>query len=205
MAGIQFRTKFEICKKLYTFSPQNQAMYIDIFLSVFILLGAIQGYHRGIVRTVFTILGVIIGSIAAIKFSPYVVTFLETSIKLSPLVSLLCGLILTFLVIMIGIWWLGQSIEKTMKLVKLNIINRIAGAALYTVLMVIAYSAIVWFISRTDLMSDAQKTQSVSYPALMQVPRKTGAMIEKLKPVFHEFWEKIEGVIDSDGTQGSKE
>lgn len=175
-------------------------MYIDIFLAIFILLGIIQGFHRGVIRTLFAILGVLIGFIAALKFAPYVVTFFETTFKLSPLVAMILGLLLTFVVLMLGIRWLGKSFENTLKLVKLNILNKIAGAVLFAALMIIVYSAVIWFVDRTDLLGEAEKSESRSYPFLKEVPARTGAAFEAIKPVFREFWDKLDAVMTSQDT-----
>lgn len=170
-------------------------MYIDIFLAIFILIGAIQGFHRGVIRTLFAILGIVIGFLAALKFAPYVVTFFERVFHLSPLVAMILGLLLTFVALLLGIRWLGRSFENSLKLVKLNFINKVAGAVLYAALMIIVYSAVIWFIDRTNLLGEAEKAESRSYPLLQEVPARTGEAFEKIKPVFREFWEKMDAVI----------
>jgi membrane protein required for colicin V production len=178
-------------------------MYIDIFLAVCIVIGIIQGFHRGVVRTLFAILGILIGILAALKFSPFVVTFLEQSLKLSPVVALILGMVLTFLVLMLGIRWLGKGFENTLKLAKINILNKILGAGLFAVIMIVMYSAIIWFADRTELLGTSQKEQSRSYPYLAEVPVKTGALINAVKPVFVEFWNKLDAVTESKTQNGT--
>jgi len=173
-------------------------MYIDIFLGVFVLIGVIQGFHRGIIRTVFSIVGIVVGLLAALKFSPFVVGLLDSIFDWDPMISLILGLILTFALIMWGIKWLGKSAEKTLKLVKLNIFNQLLGSILYAGLMIVTYSAIIWFMGRTDVISDKQKTESKSYPYLMEVPKYGQAAFESVKPVFKDFWDKMDLVKDSD-------
>ncbi|HLF62963.1 MAG TPA: CvpA family protein [Saprospiraceae bacterium] len=179
-------------------------MYIDIFLAVFILIGIIQGFHRGVIRTLFAILGILIGFLAALKFAPYVVTFFERVVKLSPSVALILGLVLTFLVLLLGIRWLGRSFENTLKLVKLNIFNKILGAILFSILMIITYSAIIWFVGRINLISEAEKAKSKSYPLLQEIPAKTGVLIEKIKPVFKEIWDKMDSVVKPEKEDGDE-
>jgi len=170
-------------------------MYIDIFLAIFILIGIIQGFHRGLIRTLFSILGIVIGFLAALKFAPYIVTFFENVLRLSPLVSLILGLLLTFVVLMLGIRWLGKSFENTLKLVRLNFLNKLAGALVFSFLMVVIYSAVIWFVDRANVLSPDEKAQSRSYPVLTEVPYRMGAAVQKLKPVFQDFWEKMDKVI----------
>lgn len=177
-------------------------MYIDIFLVVFVLIGVIQGFHRGLIRSVFAVLGTIIGFLAALKFAPYVVTFFESVFRLDPLFALILGLVVTFLALMLGIRWLGKSFENTLKLAKVNFINKLLGATLFAILMIVVYSAVIWFLARADLLSSEQKSQSYSYPFLQEVPAKTGAMIEKMKPVFKEFWEKMDAALTPSKSTG---
>ena len=173
-------------------------MYIDIFLGVFVLIGVIQGFHRGIIRTVFAIVGIVVGLIAALKFSPYVVSLFDQIFDWNPMISLVLGLILTFVLIMWGIKWLGKSAEKTLKLVKLNIFNKLLGSVLYAGLMIATYSAIIWFLGRTDFISEKQKDESHSYVYLMEVPKYGQAAFESVKPVFKDFWDKMDLVNETE-------
>jgi membrane protein required for colicin V production len=176
-------------------------MYIDIFLGLFVLIGVIQGFHRGIIRSVFAIVGIVVGLLAALKFSPLVVSLFDKIFDWDPMISLVLGLISTFLLIMWGIKWLGRSAEKTLKLVKLNLFNKLLGAVLYAGLMVVTYSAIIWFMGRTDVISEKQISESKSYVYLMQVPKYGQAAFESVKPVFKDFWDKMDLVNDA-GEEG---
>lgn len=171
-------------------------MYIDIFLGLFVLIGLVQGYHRGIIRTVFAIAAVIVGLLAALKFSPLVVNLFDEIFNWDPMVDLILGLALTFVLIMWGIKWLGKSFEKTLKMAKLNFINRIFGAVLYAGLMAIIYATIIWFLNRTEVIPQKQKEQSHSYVYLEVVPKYGEAVFNSVKPVFKGFWDKIEAITD---------
>lgn len=173
-------------------------MYIDLFLGVFIIMGLVQGFHRGIIRTVFAILGIIVGLLAALKFSPYLVNLFEHSLGLDPVLSLILGVLLTFFVIMWGIRWLGKSAEKTLKLVKLNFINRMLGSIVFAALMIVTYSAIIWLLGRTQVVPESQKVASRSYPYLEQIPEQTSHVVEAVKPVFKGFWDKMDAVINQE-------
>lgn len=172
-------------------------MYIDIFLGFFVLIGLVQGYHRGIIRTVFAIAAVILGLLAALKFSPLVVNLFDEVFDWDPMLDLVLGLALTFVLIMWGIKWLGKSFEKTLKMAKLNFINRILGAALYAGLMVVIYASIIWFLNRTEVIPDHQKEQSHSYVYLEIIPKYGEAVFNSVKPVFKGFWDKIEAITEN--------
>ncbi len=172
-------------------------MYIDIFLGVFVLIGLVQGYYRGILRSVFALLGFVAGVLAVMKFSPHVVSLLDNIFHWDPILSMVIGVALTFVLIMWGIRWLGRGLEKTLKAARLNFINKALGAALFTGIMVLAFAGIIWFIDKTELISDAQKESSRSYPYLVEIPQYASDAFKSIEPVFREFWEKLDEVVES--------
>jgi hypothetical protein len=57
-------------------------------------------------------------------------------------------------------------------------------------------------------LSEAEKAQSKSYSMLTQVPMKTGAAIDKIKPVFKDFWDKMDRIavpVESEDGQSEQE
>jgi membrane protein required for colicin V production len=176
-------------------------MYIDLFFVLFVLYGFVMGFSRGIIRTIFGVLSFIAGLLAALKLSPYVVNFLEESLGLNPLLSLILGLILCFLVIMWAIRWMGKGLEGTLKKIRLNFVNKILGGFVMALLMSVVFSAIIWFLDQTHFIKDETKLASRSYPYIEQVPEKSKDFVKSIKPVFQEFWSKVEEVIDRDQSQ----
>jgi len=58
--------------------------------------------------------------------------------------------------------------------------------------MIVTYSAIIWFMDKTEVISDNQKSESKSYVYLMEVPKYGQAAFESVKPVFKDFWDKMD-------------
>ena len=172
-------------------------MYIDIFLGVFVLLGIIQGYNRGIIRSLFAIAGLIVGFLAALKFSPFIVAGIDSVFNIDPRLSLLLGFLLTLALIIWGIQWIGRSLEKTLRAANLNFLNKLAGSVVFVAIMVVVYSAVIWFLSNTQFISEQQKQDSLTYDYVMQVPQYAENAFESVKPVFREFWDKMERAMES--------
>jgi hypothetical protein len=47
-------------------------------------------------------------------------------------------------------------------------------------------------MGRTDVLSEKQKSESQSYVYLMEVPKYGQAAFESVKPVFKDFWDKMD-------------
>ena len=99
-------------------------MILDLVAVLIIVLGFYFGYQRGFIKTVFDTASLIIGIIAALKLSPLVISFIKSSLNLSPSISFILGIVLTFLLVMILIRFIGARLEDLFKAVNLNFINK---------------------------------------------------------------------------------
>ena len=75
-------------------------MLIDIIVAIVISLGFYLGYSRGLIKTVFDSLSLVVGILAALKLSPIVINILQEIIKTSPAVTFLLGVVITFIGVM---------------------------------------------------------------------------------------------------------
>ena len=104
-------------------------MLLDIIVAIVVSLGFYLGYTRGLIKTVFDSLSLIIGILAALKLSPIVINILEEIIKTSPAVSFLLGVVITFIAVMDIIRFIGKKLEDMLEAVNINFINKLAGGA----------------------------------------------------------------------------
>ncbi|MCB0658462.1 MAG: CvpA family protein, partial [Saprospiraceae bacterium] len=52
-------------------------MVLDLFFVLIAAFGFYMGYSRGVIKTVFTVVGVLLGILFTLKLSPIVIDFLE--------------------------------------------------------------------------------------------------------------------------------
>lgn len=97
-------------------------LLLAIFLGVFIYLG----WKRGVVREAAALVGVLVGIWAAVHFSRLIASLLGLTGEYSILIA--------FFIIFIGTLvlasLLGRTADRVIKAVKMNLPNKIAGAAL---------------------------------------------------------------------------
>ena len=174
-------------------------MYIDLIFILFALYGFWMGYRKGLIRTLFSFLSFIIGLLLTLKFSPYVVEFITDVFHTEKILSLVIGLLQSFFVVMGVVKWIGKSIEKMLTRAKLNTFNKIQGGILLSFMMIVMYSVIIWFLDRTQLISDHQRLASKTYPYLIELPAKMQAFLMEFKPLFEKFWQLVQDVISTRG------
>ena len=171
-------------------------MWIDVGFLIFLSYGFYLGYSKGILKTVFAIISILVAVLLSMKLSPIFIDIVERFLKLGPQISLILGFVLCFIAILFIVRLIGKSAEKLLKAVKLNFINKIVGGVLMAILFVISYSAILWFLNESNLLSEEQKEQSITYEQLEPIPAQARGTIAKLKPAFQSFWEKSTNAIN---------
>jgi len=177
-------------------------MFIDIIAIILLTYGFYSGYSRGIIDTIFNILSIFIAVIAALKLSPIVIRFIDSSFDFSQAVNFIVGFVLTFFVVMLGIRFLANQLENLMKAIKLNFINKFAGGMLSAVILVMIFSGALWLTNELTVLPQSIKDDSVTYPILELIPQATIGIFGGLKPLFIDFWDLLKETIDSIKVKG---
>lgn len=172
-------------------------MTIDIIASVLVLYGFYTGYKRGLIKTAFSTLSILLAILVTLKLSPIVMDLVESVLKVSPNISAILGIIITFFVVLIGIQFIGARLEGLFKAVNLNFINKIGGGVLMAAVFGVCLGFLVQLSNDLRLVSETQKQSSITYPALVTLPSHAKTTFTHFKPWFSEFWDKTVQAIDS--------
>ena len=171
-------------------------MAIDIIFAIVLLYGFYVGYSRGIIGTVFTVLSIVFGLMAAFKFAPAATRFLETAFNSNSPLMFLAGFILAFVGTMLLIRFLARGLEGILQTININFINQIAGGILLSAIMVLIYSVLLMFAERSHMITDDTRQRSMTYPYLQQFPDQMQGVYAYTKPIFLEFWDESVEFMD---------
>lgn len=99
---------------------------IDIALLLPLIWAAYNGFRKGFIIEIATLIGLAAGIYAGLKFSNYASELLVDHVqsKLLPLISF--GV--TFLCVVILVFVLGKMLEKVVNLIALKLVNKVLGA-----------------------------------------------------------------------------
>lgn len=179
-------------------------MIIDIIAGIAIVLGFVRGYSKGIIGTVFTLVGLILAIVGSMKLSPLFINTMENLMPDSPRLAYILGFLGTFILIFLLIVFIGKRLEGLFKITKLNFINKLVGGAITAMLFLLVYSSILWFLNQARLISEPQKDQSITYYQLEPIPEMARDQFTAMKPVFQEFWNKTIEVFDTARARGEE-
>jgi membrane protein required for colicin V production len=171
-------------------------MILDVIVALVIAYGAYVGYSRGLIKTVFDTLSILVAIIASLKLSPIVINAVESAINVAPAISFIIGIVLTFIIVMALVRFIGRKLEGFFKATNLNFINKFAGAALQGLFFAIIISFIVLLGDRLSLLKEETKVSSISYKMLKPLPEKSKEVFEMVKPIFQDFWDKTIEAMD---------
>ena len=167
-------------------------MFIDIVFLLLILLACVKGYSKGLIIALFSIVGFIAGLAAALKLSVYVSGKLSTTFNASgkwlPFISFL----LVFLAVVILVNLGAKLLQKSVEMIMLGWLNRLAGIILYALLYSIFFSIFLFYAAQLKIISIDTMTASQVYPYLQPVGPLVMDSLGKVIPVFKDMFVQLE-------------
>ena len=146
--------------------------YIDIFLIVPLLWGAFKGYKKGLIIEVVSLAALGLGIWGGIYFSDYAVNLIVEKVddKYIPITAFM----LTFLAIVLVVYFLGKLLEKIIDIVQLKFINKLAGACFGLLKFGLIISVLLFitdrYNQRFNFLPENFSETSLIYKPLVDLP-----------------------------------
>ncbi len=167
-------------------------MFIDIVFLILILLACVKGYSKGFIIALFSIVGFIAGLAAALKLSAYVAARLSgtfnTSGKWLPFISFLLVFIAVVLLVNLG----AKLIQKSIEMVMLGWLNRIAGIILFALLYSIFFSIFLFYAVQLHIISNETIAASTAYPYLQPLGPAVINSLGTIIPIFKDMFTQLQ-------------
>jgi len=168
---------------------------IDIVIMVPIFWSAYQGFRKGLIIEVSSLIALGLGLWGGIHFSDYVAEIITGKVedKYMPLVSFT----LTFILIVAGVFVLGKVLEKFINIIQLKLVNKLAGASFGALKILLILSVVFVLVDSYDaklnLIPKSVKEESVLYYPLADFSR---TVVPAMKE--HKMFQSIPSVnVDS--------
>ena len=163
---------------------------LDIILAVPMLVFIFFGWKKGLVREVATLVGLLAGIWAAVHLSQLVAELIglegENAILIAFLVCFVGALVLA--------WLLGRLVEGLLKVTKLSILNRIAGAVLGMVkalcILAVLLNSVVMFDKNHILLKPDATEESVLYKPVYSTGNRLTASLKQFISDHRSEWEE---------------
>ncbi len=171
-------------------------MVLDIIIILLIAFGFYSGYNKGVIKTLFSIVSVIISIAAALKLSPMVAEILVTTFNMKGNVALIVGLLLTFFLFLLFIRFVGNRIEALLTALKINFVNKLAGGVLMALLYGIMMSMVTGLVKDFRIIDEQVFEESATYPMIRPLSSQSMTLFKKVQPEIKEYWNKMMDSMD---------
>ena len=175
---------------------KNYTMPIDIIFLCVLVFGFFLGFSKGIIRTIFSILAILLGVVAAFKLAPPMTKMLETLFNSESPLMFLAGAFLAFVLVWLAIRFIARFIEGLLVSANLNIINQILGGALMAVILLHLFSYLVTFGESAGIVSNEIKRESRTYAYIKEFPGTAKRVYDFIEPSIKEFWDETVEFLD---------
>lgn len=140
----------------------------DLCLFAPLAYGAYKGYKRGLIMSLFMLLAIVVGLYAAFQLTDVVVSFGQKQLKWEKTTLMPLSFVILFLGIGAAIYFAGKLLETGLKVVKLSILNNLAGALLGILQWMFLVGTILLFVLSNDtkqkLISLETRNASLAIP-----------------------------------------
>ncbi|HNS29611.1 MAG TPA: CvpA family protein [Tenuifilaceae bacterium] len=123
---------------------------IDLAILAVLVFAGVGGLRKGLIRQVAALAGLLFGIWGAIHFSEFTANFLTQKFALTTQYLSLIAFAVTFLVILVGIHFLGILVEGVFKMAALGMVNKIFGAFVSIIKTVLILSVIFLLIGKIN-------------------------------------------------------
>jgi membrane protein required for colicin V production len=143
---------------------------LDFILIALLIWGAIMGFRRGFFREAAAFFGLVIGIFLAIILSDIAGRVITGMVDWNPMPIKVLVFVLSFSLVVIGLWAIGASLTRLFKVIMLNMLNRLAGLVFGVLKTAMLVSVVFFFIRLINeqwmLFSDETFDNSVIYGML---------------------------------------
>jgi membrane protein required for colicin V production len=154
---------------------------VDIVVVVSLIYSMYHGFNKGLIISLASLAGLVLGVWGAVKFSGLTGTYLSEQFDVQiPILSFA----VTFIAILFGVYLLGKLVEKVVDILSLGFLNKIGGVLFngikMSLILVVVFILVNQVNGKFQLFDASKITSAYSYPYLK-------IMEENLMPLIGEF------------------
>ena len=181
--------------------------FIDIIISIFVLLFAYKGLKRGIIKELISLLSLILGIYIAINFSFLLEDYLSKNLsKYEEFVSII-SFIVVFLIVFLFLKTAGFVIKKLVKTLQLGFLDKLLGLLFGAskIALILSFLLLeIQHLSNTfgNIIPKEETQRSVLYkpiynivPTILPVAKERKTWTRKLKKTINKAVEDVEDLI----------
>lgn len=142
-------------------------MVVDLFLLLFLIMGIYKGWTKGFIMAIASFISFFAALALALQFSGWVEGYLKKQSESDSEWLAFLAFLLVLIGAIIAIRFLGKIIEKSVELVMLGLVNRLAGIGLYLFIYLSLFAVVLVYLKQFGLVGNDTAIHSKSYVYLI--------------------------------------
>ena len=146
---------------------------LDLLLLIPVVWLCIRGFSKGFIIELASLIGMVLGILAAWYFSGYVIDFLKGYFTLTEQVLRIIAYVVIFLAVMLVVYLIGKAIEKVAEVVMLGWLNKLLGAIFGMAKGIVLVGIILFIFEKADpnnkVIKPHVKEKSMFYQPVMKL------------------------------------
>ncbi len=123
---------------------------LDIIFLVPLLFALYRGFKKGVIHMIASLAALLLGIFGAIKLRPVFASFLDSVFNISPEHMNVIAFAVAFVTIVLVIHLVAFLVDKLVKAVALNFVNRLLGMTFGLLVTAFVISMILWPINQVN-------------------------------------------------------
>lgn len=161
----------------------DKICWLDVIILLPLLFGLIRGLIRGMVTELNAVLALVLGVLGAKVWGPDFGNWLHHFSSWNTDLCMIIAYIALFLAIAIVLHLVGEVLQKTLKKIKLQWVNRLMGAICGTLKWAIIVLVLVFIVGQADknfhFIPDNLKAKSITYQPALNCVNKIWADVKQ--------------------------
>lgn len=170
-------------------------MILDVVFVLILLASFYNGYTKGIIYSVLSLLAIILGVIIAMNFSSLAAVWLHNNFQIPALIMPALSFILVLLAVVGAVKLVAMLTEKFLKALMLNFINKLSGGILWSLITVLIFSLLIYLISKTGVFTTNLMDSSYSYKYIMPLGPFSLDMVQSLIPYLKDSFDLVNDTV----------
>jgi membrane protein required for colicin V production len=124
--------------------------YLDIIFLVPLLFALYRGFKKGMIHMVASLAALVLGILGAIRLRPMFASLLDSIFDISPDYMNVIAFSVAFVSIVLVVHLVAFVVEKLIKAVALNLVNRLLGMGIGLLVTAFVISMILWPVNQVN-------------------------------------------------------
>lgn len=165
---------------------------IDIAVLLVLLYGAFRGYRQGFLMGVVSLLAIVLGVFVSFKLMGDGMVILQRNFNADASVLPYLSFILIFILVVIGVNWLGKLLRNSIEKGFLGRVDESMGALLGCLKFAFLMSIFFWIIDSLKYAPGASWTNgAVIYPYIAHLAPDLAGWLAEFLPFFREIFRQF--------------